>query len=206
MTPNPLYSKLASDADIQTTVAALAKNGMKAIVAKTGEEAKRLVLDLIPKRSEVFSLSSVTLETIGLAKEINESGNFDAVRPKLYTTQAGVDPMQKARMGSAPQWAVGSVHAVTHSGQVMIASNTGSQLASYVSGAANVVWVVGSQKIVTDLSAGFDRIYTYCLPLENERAQKVYGMQSNVGKILIVNQEIKPGRITVVIVKVALGF
>ena len=50
------------------------------------------------------------------------------------------------------------------------------------------------------------RIYEHTLPLENERALKVYGVSSNVSKILIINKETKPKRITIILVKEKLGF
>ncbi len=95
---------------------------------------------------------------------------------------------------------------MTQTGQVLIASNTGSQLSPYAYGARHVVWVVGTQKIVKDFAEGLQRINEYSLPLENERAQQAYGKGSNVSKILIVNKEVQPGRITIILVKEKLGF
>jgi hypothetical protein len=95
---------------------------------------------------------------------------------------------------------------VTETGQVIIASKTGSQLAGYVAGAAHVIWVVGTQKIVPTLEDGMERIEEYTLPLENARALKVYGASSSINKLLIVNKEYMPGRTTMVLVKEKLGF
>src|SRR2546423_3939737 len=52
------------------------------------------------------------------------------------------------RLGAAPQWVVGSVHALTQDGDLVIASASGSQLASMAYGAQNVLLVIGTQKIV----------------------------------------------------------
>jgi len=112
--------------------------------------------------------------------------------------------MQK--LGAAPEYAVGSVHAVTEDGKVIIASNTGSQLPAYAYGSAHVIWVVGTQKIVANLEQGLKRIYEYVLPLESERLKKVYGVESNVSKLLIINKEIAPNRLTLILVKQKLGF
>jgi len=101
---------------------------------------------------------------------------------------------------------VSSVHALTEDGHLIIASNTGSQLSSEAYAGGKVIFVVGTQKIVKDNQEGIKRIYEYCLPLEDERARKAYGMGSNVSKILIINKEIFPERITVFLVKEKLGF
>ena len=106
----------------------------------------------------------------------------------------------------APDYAAGSVHAVTEDGHVLIASNTGSQLGPYASGAGKVIWVVGAQKIVKDLNEGFRRIEEYVLPLEEAHMQELYKVSTAVSKVLIVNREIRPNRITMIIVKEELGF
>jgi hypothetical protein len=76
---------------------------------------------------------------------------------------------------------IGSVHAVTDDGLVVIASYSGSQFAAYAFGASKVIWVVGAQKIVTDLDQAFARIEQHSLPLESQRLQEVYGQPSSIG-------------------------
>lgn len=181
-------------------VLALKNNGMDALVVESGQEAKKKVLKLIPKGAEVMVMSSVTLETIGLTE-------MDTVKKRLMTMDQATQGREMQKLGAAPEWVVGSVHAVTRDGKVVIASNTGSQLPAYVYGAEHVVWVVGRQKIVKDLDAAFKRVYEYVLPLESERVKKAYGMErSNVSKLLVINRETKQGRITVVLVNEDLGF
>jgi hypothetical protein len=101
---------------------------------------------------------------------------------------------------------VGSVHAVTEDGQVIIASFGGSQLPGYAAGAGHVVWVVGAQKIVPTLEDGFKRIREYSYPLEDERLLQSLGVNSAINKLLIVSGEVRPGRTTMIIVKEKLGF
>ena len=91
-------------------------------------------------------------------------------------------------------------------GSLVAASASGSQLGPYASGAGKVILVVGTQKIVPDLEDALRRIDEYAFPLEDARAQAAYGMHSGVNKVLIINREITPGRITVVLVDEVLGF
>jgi len=113
---------------------------------------------------------------------------------------------QIRREAASPDVMLGSVHAVTEAGSLMAASSSGSQLAAYVAGAGRVILVVGTQKIVVDLDEGLQRIYEHAFPLEDARAMEAYGIHSGVNKVLIINREIVPGRITVVLVDEALGF
>lgn len=200
------WDQLADESTVQSAVKALEGNGFTSFVVPTGEEAKQKVLALVPKGAEVMTMTSTTLDTIGVSQAINESGTYHAVRPKLYAMDPKTQGRQMQRLGAAPEWTVGSVHAVTLDGHVLIASNSGSQLPAYAYGAAHVVWVVGTQKIVKNIEEGIKRIYEYCLPLENARAQKAYGVGSAVNKLLIVNAEKIPNRITIILVKEKLGF
>ena len=152
-------------------------------------------------------MTSVTLEQTGIAKEINESGNYNAVRNKLYSMDKKTYGKRIQKLGAAPEWAVGSVHAVTQDGKIVVASATGSQLPAYSYGSLNVILVVGTQKIVGNIDEAFKRIYEYTLPLESERARKAYGVPgSAVNKMLIINKEMQENRINVIFVGEALGF
>jgi L-lactate utilization protein LutC len=204
--PNLKYSKLATDAQVQKAAKNLTAHGMETVVVNSKEEALKAVLKMIPEHAEVFDVSSKTVEAIGLWDVIDKSGNYDSVKGDLGKLKQEGKAKEQRRLGAAPDYIVGSVHAVTEDGQVMISSATGSQLAGYASGAERVIWVIGAQKIVATMAEAFKRIEEYTFPLEDARARKAYGMGSGINKILIVNREAFPKRISVVIVKEALGF
>jgi len=204
--PNQEFTKLATDEQIESVVKALEANNIHVIVVESGEEARKLVLQLVPPGAEVYANISKTLEKIGVTDEIDQSGRYDAVRPKVLAldrkTQADGMRILRAR----PAYIIGSVHAITEDGHILTASNGGSQLAPYAYGAGKVILVVGAQKIVKDLNEGFRRIEEYSYPLEDVRLRATLGVPSSIGKILIVNREIVPGRTTVIIVKEELGY
>lgn len=206
MAPNREFEKLATDEQIRRTAHALEAHGMHVRIAENGEEAKRLFFELVPDGTEIFLGASVTLEQLGIKDIIDKSGRFNAVRPKIFAMDRNTQAREIRKLGGAPDYAAGSVHAVTEDGRVMIASKTGSQLGPYALGAGNVVWVVGAQKIVKDLDEGFRRIYEYCVPREEVHMQELYHTGTAPNKILIVNGEIRPDRITMIIVKEDLGF
>lgn len=204
--PNKTFSKLAADERIARTAAALEANGIHTLIAKDGAEAKRMFFELVPQGAEVFLGASVTLEKLGIKDEIDKSGRFDSLRPKMFAMNRETQAREIRKLGSAPDFAAGSVHAVTEQGQVLIASKTGSQLGPYASGAGQVIWVVGAQKLVKDLEEGLRRIEEYAIPLEEVHMQQLYKMGTYPGKILIFNREFRPGRVTMIIVKEELGF
>lgn len=201
------WNQLASQESIDKTIEALKANGIDARFVESAEEAKKEVLEILPEGSEVMTMSSTTIDAIGLSEEINkQDGKFNPVRDKLYAMNRETQAQEMNKLGAAPQYALGSVHAVTEEGHVLIASNTGSQLPAYAYGALKVIWVVGAQKIVKNTDEGIKRIYEYVLPLEDERAKKAYGVGSGVNKLLIVNKEKTDGRLVLILVNEKLGF
>ena len=205
MAPNLAFAKLASEAQIQKMTKALEANGIKVLIAETGEEAKNMVLGLVPQGAEVYSNMSKTLDTLGLSAEFDKSGRYNAVRPRVLALDRKTQADEIRKLRTIPDYIVGSVHAITEAGEVLTASGTGSQISSYTYGAGKVVWVVGTQKIVSDLNEGFRRIKEYSHPLEDARMQEAYGVNSSLNKILVLSRDM-PGRITIVLVKEELGF
>ncbi|HUH99368.1 MAG TPA: LUD domain-containing protein [Anaerolineales bacterium] len=204
--PNREFAKLAGDAQIQRAAKALEANGMHTLIAENGEEAKKVVLGLVPEKAEVYTNQSKTLEKLGLFDEFDRSGRYDAVRPKVMSLDRKTQSNEIRKLRTIPDYIVGSVHAITEDGKVLVSSFGGSQLAPYASGAAKVIWVVGAQKLVRDLNEAFRRIEEYSYPLEDARLLGALGIHSAIGKTLIVNREVVPNRITIVLVKEELGF
>jgi len=200
------FGSAADETRVRRAAAALEANGINVLRAANAAEAKRIVLDLIPDGSEVHHGASQSLEVSGITHEIEESGRYDFLRPRIYSMDRRTQADEIRRLSSAPEVMLGSVHAVTETGSLLVASMGGSQLGPYVSGAGRVILVVGTQKIVPDLEEGLRRIDEYAFPLEDARAQAAYGIHSAVNKVLIINREIAPGRITVVLVDEVLGF
>ena len=160
----------------------------------------------LPEGAEIFTASSQTLAQLDIPGALERSGKYKLVRKELAKMTDPAQNRQKIKMGATPEYILGSVHAVTEDGHVLVASNTGSQLAPYVAAAAHVIWVVGAQKLVHDMDEGMRRIWEYSYPLEDARLMKAIGKPSAVNKILVVNREAQPERVSMVIVKEVLGF
>lgn len=206
------WTKIPSDEVINQTVETLGKNNIETFVVETGEQAKKKFLELVPEGSEVFTNTSTTLDTLGINEVLNESGKYVSLKHKVEN-MPGDTPEQireRRKAGSAPEYAVGSVHAVTADGHVLIASGSGSQLPGYTYGATNIVWVVGAHKLVENIDDGIKRIYERALPLESERINKVYNTTSGSSprRILIFNSEndSNKNRTKMIVVKEVLGF
>jgi hypothetical protein len=203
---NRAFDTLADEDSVERAAAALEANGMTVLRATDAADALRIVTGLIPDGSQVSHGASQTLDVTGITALLDESGRYQALGPRVRSMDRATQGDEIRRLSSTPDVMLGSVHAVTERGSMLAASMGGSQLGPYVSGAGRVILVVGTQKIVSDLQEGLRRIDEYAFPLEDARAQAAYGIHSAVNKVLIINREIVPQRITVVLVDEVLGF
>jgi hypothetical protein len=136
------------------------------------------VLARIPGGSSVMTNTSVTLTESGIADAVNgDDGTWESARNKMLALDFATQAQEMKAIGGQPDYALGNVHAVTQDGTLVIASASGSQLASYAWGAANVIFVVGAQKLVPTIAAAHERIYQHSLPLEDPRAGRLRAAQ-----------------------------
>ena len=199
------WSRIPTEDTVQRTVAALRANNFDARVVDDAAAAKELVLELIPEGSEVHAASSTTLDEIGVTEAIATSGRYDAIRPRIWSMDRKTQMRDILKLSSAPDFMLGSVQALTETGAAVTASFSGSQIGPYSSGAGRVIWVVGAQKIVPDVEAALERVDAFALPMESARAKIAYGINSAVNQVLIMKGQLNPNRVTVIIVREALG-
>ena len=199
------FTTLPDEPTIVSAVTALEEHGFSTEVVDDLDAARQAVLARIPPGSSVMTNTSVTLQDTGIADAINDGDLYDSARNRMFALDFATQAQEMKAIGGQPDYALGSVHAVTRDGTLVIASASGSQLASYAWGAANVIFVVGAQKLVPTLEAAHERIYQHSLVLEDARAIAAYGQHSSVGKILEIHQEL-PGRIHIVLVRQVVGF
>jgi hypothetical protein len=190
---------------LERAAAALTARYFAVEILDDAAAARARVKELIPEGATVFTGASETLRLSGIEEDINKSGRYDSLKSRPLMDRATQRNEIWAAL-STPDVLVGSVAAVTETGSLVAASASGSQLPGYAGAAARVIWVVGAQKVVPDLTAALRRVEEHCLPLESERAMRVYGRPSAINRVLILNAEPEAGRGTVLLLREAIGF
>src|ERR1700730_971737 len=180
---------LPDDETLAATVVALEEHGFSVEVVDDLDAAREATLARLPEGPTVMTNTSVTRQETGIADAINDGGPYDSARNRMFALDFATQLQEMKAIAGQPDYALGSVHAVTHDGALFIASASGSQLASYTWSAANVIFVIGAQKLVPTVEAARERIFEYSLKLEDAHAYAAYGMNSYVGKILEIDQE-----------------
>ena len=200
------FTALPDEKTLAAAVVALEEHGFSVEVVDTFEEARKTVLARIPHGSSMMTNTSVTLQETGLQDAINgPESPYDSARNRMMALDFQTQAQEMKRIAGQADYALGSVHAITADGALLIASASGSQLAAYAWGAPNVIFVAGAQKLVGTLQDAHDRLVQHSLKLEDVRAQAAYGQHSFIGKVLEIRQEL-PGRVHLVLIREAVGF
>ena len=200
------FTGLAPDERIANTAAALERNGIRPLLAATAADARRLVSSLLPDGAEVYNNTSQTLESIGVADDIERSGRYQPLRLRLYRMDREMQQREMRTLAASPDYVVGSVHALTEGGSLLIASASGSQLGPLVSGAGQVIVIIGAPED-RPRCRGRDAAYLRIL-LSARGCPGLASLRvpSGVNNILIINKAVTPGRVTAIIVNERLGF
>ncbi len=185
---------------------ALAAHGFAVEILENAAAARSRIAALIPEGARVLTAASESLRLSGIDDDLNESGRYEALKPRILAMDRVAEADEFRRLLASPDVVVGSVAAVTETGSLVVASGSGSQLPAYAGGAAHAIWIVGAQKVVPDVGTALRRIEEHALPLESARTQAAYGWASAVNRVLILNAEFQPGRGTVLLLREAIGF
>ena len=204
--PTTSFADPAPAPRLERAAAALTAHGFTVEILDDAAAARVRVKDLIPEGASVFTAASETLRLSGIDTDINTSGRYQAIKPRVLAMDRGTGADDIRRLLASPDVVVGSVAAVTETGSLVIASGSGSQLPAYAGGAARRIWIVGAHKVVPDLTTALRRVEDHCLPLESARTRVAYGWPSAVSRLLILNLEPYPGRGTVLLLREAIGF
>jgi hypothetical protein len=202
------YSTLATEAQTERAAAAVRTRGVNVEVVDTGADALERIKQLIPAGATLTTGASITLEQIGLeALLIAKTHPWVNLKDAVLAETDRVKQAELRRKSSLAQYFLGSVHAIAETGEIVVASATGSQLSSYAYSSPNLIWVAGTQKITPTLDDALRRVRDYCLPREDKHAKALGMPGSMIGKLLIFEREAPylNRHITLILVKEALG-
>jgi hypothetical protein len=204
LSPNPEFAAPASRERLDRAAAALNAKNIQTEILPDGAAAHDAVMALLPEGSEVHVALSETMREIGLTQSVEE-GNYHAIRPQLMKMDRQTQRREMAKLASAPDYMLGSVHAVTEEGDLVIGSGTGSQLGPYANAAGTLILVAGAQKVVRDVEEGLRRLREYSYPMEDARMKASGAPGTILAKTLIMQWDV-PGRTHLFLVGEPIGF
>lgn len=206
MTTESRQTVQIDQAAIDRTVAGLKSRNVDAVVAENGTEALQILIDMIPDGAEVFKSTSETLDTIGYSDYIRETDRYRNLYMEVSAETDRDRQRELRRLANVAEYYVGSVHAIAETGEVIVASGSGSQLGAYVFDARNVIWVAGVQKICPTFDDALARVRGFSLERHHDWATAQGRPAAPMGKLMIFENEQNPDRIRMVLIKESLGW
>jgi L-lactate utilization protein LutB len=199
--------ELPDDETVEETVANLEERGFDAVVVDDADEALETVTSRIPAGVSVMNGHSTTLEEIGFDEFLSEGDHeWESLPDEIWSIDDDAERQAARRRSQTADYFLGGINAIAQTGELVAADLSGSRIGAYPFAAGNVIIVSGVNKIVPTLDDAFDRLESVAYPLENERAQEAYGVESAVAKQLVYRREPEEGRTTVVLVRERLGY
>lgn len=139
---------------LEKTVEALRLNGFSAYLALNREEAKGIVLSLIPEGSTVGIGGSVTVRELELIEELERRG-FRVIHHWVQATPEVLDRLRREELAS--DTFLCSVNAVTMDGKLVSVDGVGNRVAAMIFGPRRVIVIAGKNKLVRDVNEGLWR-------------------------------------------------
>ena len=199
------FAAPASEGQLETLAEKLRARNFEVLVVDDGEQARAEVLKRIPEGVSIHSGKSKTLEDAGIFAALMENDGYDFIRKRTQKMDRVAQRDEIRRLWAAPDIMLGSAHAVTEDGQIVITSASGSQIGPIASGAGKLILVIGSQKIVPDLDTAFRRIKDHVFPYEDARLREQMGVGTKIARTLIIDEDFMSGRTTVILVRQPIG-
>ena len=164
---------------IEKTMRALELNGFQAHYAANGAEANELIKKLIPVNVPIGIGDGATLRQIGTADCLIEDGRVvinpfaDKIIERMNSGEiTGADQMKFCRMALDCDFFITGTNVLTETGVLMNTDATGNRVAGMFFGPRNSIMIVGRNKIVPDVEAGFDRLRNICGAFHSKTKQR----------------------------------
>jgi hypothetical protein len=199
-------TKTASTEAIQRTIEALSARNVEAFPVDSRAAALAKLLELVPEGSEVFVNTSETLETIGYTEYMHGNDRYVNLHDAMMAQPDPATQREFRRKTTTADYFVGSVQAIAETGEIVVASGSGSQIGAYSYGARRLILVAGTQKICPTLAEAEARTRGYTLELHDRWLEGRGSGPAPIGKFLVMEHEPMVGRISLVLVPESLGW
>ena len=196
----------ATSESIRKTIDGLASRNVEAFLVESREEALAKLLELVPEGSEVFVNTSETLATIGYTEYMHGNDRYLNLHDQMIDQPDPAAQREFRRKTTTADYFVGSVQAIAETGEIVIASSSGSQIGAYSYGARRVILVAGTQKICPSLAQAEARTRGFTLERHDRWLEDRGVAPTPIGKYLVMEHEPVVGRISMLLIPESLGW
>ncbi len=196
----------ATAESISRTIEALAARNVEAVLVESGEAALAKLLELVPEGSEVYVNTSETLDTVGYTEHMHGNDRYVNLHDQMLAHTDPAAQREFRRKTTIADYFVGSVQAIAETGEIVVASGSGSQIGAYSYGARRLILVAGTQKICPTLAEAEARTRGFTLERHDRWLEGRGARPTPIGKYLVMEHEPMVGRIFMILIPESLGW
>ena len=198
---------------MQNTIKNLEKNGFEVLHVKDSKEALHVAKAYIKDGLKIGLGGSTTVVEIGLLEYLLNHKSISLINHN----EAGIDMqenLKRRRESMLSDLYIASSNAITQNGELVNADGSGNRVASQIFGPKKVLLLVGKNKIVEDINAGFERIKNVAAVKNIDRMNKKaismgkephFNGDNIANKFSFINGDEK-GRTTIILIDEELGY
>ena len=196
----------ATAESINRTIGALAARNVDAVLVESREAALAKLRVLVPEGSEVFVSTSETLDTVGYTEYMHGNDRYTNLHDQMMAQPDAASQREFRRTTTTADYFVGGVQAIAETGEIVVASGSGSQIGAYSYGARRVILVAGTQKTCPTLADAEERTRGFTLERHDRWLEGRGATPTPIGKYMIMEHEPVVGRISLVLIPESLGW
>lgn len=155
--------------DIKNVMNNLTRRGFKPFYFANRKEALNFILDTIPQNASVGIGGSMTVKELGILEKLFEKGN------KVYTHSFATSEEERGkiyRLAGTADWYLSSTNALSEEGDFVNIDGTANRISALAFGVKNIIYVLGKNKITSDLASAIDRARNVAAPPNARRFNK----------------------------------
>lgn len=200
------FDREPDEETIERVVSNVEERNVAVHVFDDGERAREHLRDQLPDGAEVMDGHSTTLEEIGFTDDLEAEDGFDYLGNWIGEIDDDEERATARREATTADVFVDSVNAIAESGELLGANALGNAVGAWAFAAESLVLVGSTNKIVDDWETAVERVREFAYPLEDARAEEVYGQESVVGKLVSLEHERVDDRTQLVLIDEPHGF
>jgi hypothetical protein len=195
------------------------KRNIQGIYCHNKEEARKRILEIIPKSASVGFSGSNTLISLGIIEALESRANLVFNQYKAGMSRG--ESFELRKQGVMADYFLGSANAISQKGEMVFFSAYGNRTAGLCN-AKNVIVVCGINKVTPDITEALKRARQYVTPLNCKRLNwHTPCLESGICQdekclfpeyqrmccqVLIIEAEVVPHRLKVILVGEDLGY
>lgn len=199
------FDQLPDEETLATVVSNVEERNISVTVCESGDQARSYLAEQIPQGATVMNGHSTTMEEIGFTDILSTADGFEYVGNQLDELEDDAR-FEARRNATTADVFFDGVNAIAESGELIGANALGNSVGAWPFGAESLVLIGSTNKIMPSWTDAVERLREFALPLEDARAQEVYGQGSLVGKLVSLEYERVDDRTQLVLIKDQLGF